>query len=45
MMGRIWQRIRRFWATIMGHRLRKAIEQNEHAAAELDAVVREVLQK
>ena len=33
------------WAIMVGTRFQKSLEHNEHAAAELDAVVREVLQK
>ena len=35
----------RLWAILVGTQFQRAIEQNEHAAAELDAAVREVLQK
>ena len=33
------------WTIMVGTRFQKSLEHNEHAAAELDAVVREVLQK
>lgn len=40
-----WWLRHRGWAILVGTRFWKSIEQNEHAAAELDAVVREVLHK
>ncbi|MCI2392902.1 hypothetical protein MN186_00195 [Aliiroseovarius sp. N1F302] len=35
----------RIWAVLVGAGLQTAIKRNEHAAADLDAAVREVLQK
>ena len=42
MLRRIWERLRRAGA---GPRLRRAIDNNDRAATELDALLREVLKR